>query len=99
MSDASLLVRHGPGDTLFFLVYVDDIIVTGSNTFSVNQVITSISSQFSIKDLGNPHSFLGVELLRSSGCLILTQANYVNEILNDELMNDCKSINTPMSAS
>ncbi|KAH0776470.1 hypothetical protein KY290_007881 [Solanum tuberosum] len=36
-SDASLLVRHALGDTLFVLVYVDDIIFTGSNTFSVNQ--------------------------------------------------------------
>jgi len=35
-SDASLLVRHGPSDMLFIFVYVDDIIVTGSNTVSVN---------------------------------------------------------------
>ncbi|KAH0706549.1 hypothetical protein KY289_011625 [Solanum tuberosum] len=98
-SDASLLVRHGPGDTLFVLIYVDDIIVNGSNTFSVNQVITSLASQFSINDLGNRHYFLGVEVLHSSGGLILTQPNYVNKILNDELMTDCKSINTPMSAS
>ena len=47
-SDASLLVRHGAGDTLFVLVYVDDIIITGSNTLSVNQVITSLASKFSI---------------------------------------------------
>ncbi|KAH0693394.1 hypothetical protein KY285_020491 [Solanum tuberosum] len=39
------------GDTLFVLVYVNDIIVTGSNTLSVNHVITSFASQFSIKDL------------------------------------------------
>ena len=35
-SDASLLVKQGLGDTMFVLVYFDDIIVTGSNTFSVN---------------------------------------------------------------
>ena len=98
-SDALLLVRHGAGDTLFVLVYVDDIIITGSNTLSVNQVITSLASKFSIKDLGNLHYFLGVEVIRSSNSLILTQTNYVNEILNDELMTDCKSVNTPMSAS
>ncbi|KAH0683011.1 hypothetical protein KY289_020763 [Solanum tuberosum] len=43
-SDASLLVRHGLGDTLFVLVYVDDIIVTGSNTSSVNQLMTDCKS-------------------------------------------------------
>ena len=35
-SDASLLVRHGLHEKLFVLVYVDDIVVTGSNTLSVN---------------------------------------------------------------
>ncbi|XP_015162151.1 uncharacterized mitochondrial protein AtMg00810-like [Solanum tuberosum] len=98
-SDASLLIRYGVGDTLFVLVYVDDIIITGSNTLSVNQVVTSLASKFSIKDLGNLHYFLGVEVIHNSNGLILTQANYVNEILNDELMTDCKSVNTPMSAS
>ena len=87
-SDASLLVRHGAGDTLFVLIYVNDIIITGSNTLTVNQVITSLASKFSIKDLGNLHYFRGVEVIRSSNGIILTQANYVNEILNDELMND-----------
>jgi len=34
--DASLLIRHAVGDSLFDLVYVDEIIITGSNTLSVN---------------------------------------------------------------
>ncbi|XP_015159967.1 uncharacterized mitochondrial protein AtMg00810-like [Solanum tuberosum] len=97
--DASLLIRHAVGDSLFDLVYVDEIIITGSNTLSVNYVITSFASKFSIKDLGNLHFFLGVEVIRNSNGLILTQANYVNKILNDELMTDHKSVNTPMSAS
>lgn len=59
-SDASLLVRQGLGETTFALVYVNDIIVTGSNTFRVDQVIASVASQFSMKDLGNLHYFLGV---------------------------------------
>lgn len=49
--------------------------------------------------MGNLHYFLGVKVIRSSDGLILTQANYVNEILNDELMTDCKSVHTPMSVS
>lgn len=85
-SDASLLLRHGPGDTLFVLVYVDDIIVIRTNTFSVNQVITFLASQLLFKDLGNIHYFLSIEVLHSSCGLIPTQGNYVNKILNDKLM-------------
>uniref|UniRef100_A0A3Q7ETT8 Reverse transcriptase Ty1/copia-type domain-containing protein n=1 Tax=Solanum lycopersicum TaxID=4081 RepID=A0A3Q7ETT8_SOLLC len=76
---------QGLGDTVFVLIYVDDIIFTGRNIFSVDE--------------GNLHYFLGVEVIRSSDGLILTQMNYVNKILNVELITDCKSVHTPMSAS
>lgn len=91
-SHVFLLVKDIPDDTLFVLVYVDGIIVTRSNTFSVNQVITSFASQFSIKDLGDLHYFQDDEVICSSGRVILTQANYVNDIINDELMSDYKSV-------
>ena len=44
ISDASILVRHGLSDTLFVLVFVEDIIITGSNTLSVSHVITFLAS-------------------------------------------------------
>lgn len=53
---------------------------------------------FSVKDLGNLHYFLGEVILKSLG-FILTQANYVNDILNDELMSDFKCVHRPISAS
>ena len=49
-SDALLLVRQGIDETKFVLLYVNDIIVTGRNTFIVVHVIASLSSQLSIKD-------------------------------------------------
>ena len=63
--DASLLSKHSEGDTLFILSYVDDINISGSNNLSINQVITSLASKFSINDLGNLHYFLGVKVIRS----------------------------------
>ena len=48
-SDASLVVKHGSGDTLFVLIHIDDIIITRSNTFSVNQVITFLTSHYLLK--------------------------------------------------
>uniref|UniRef100_A0A3Q7I3K1 Reverse transcriptase Ty1/copia-type domain-containing protein n=1 Tax=Solanum lycopersicum TaxID=4081 RepID=A0A3Q7I3K1_SOLLC len=71
-----------------------------STEFEYKAVANDLSETlwFSIKDLGNLHYFIGVEVIRSSSSLILTQSNYVNEILNDELMTNCKSVNTPMSA-
>ncbi|XP_019254303.1 PREDICTED: uncharacterized protein LOC109233019 [Nicotiana attenuata] len=97
--DNSLFVRISNAGFMFILVYVDDIIVTGSNPITVNEVIASLSSRFSLKDMGNLHYFLGVEVIRSSDDIILSQANYANEILNAEMMSDYKSAKTPMSNS
>nr|XP_016511091.1 PREDICTED: uncharacterized mitochondrial protein AtMg00810-like [Nicotiana tabacum] len=98
-SDNSLFIRNSNAGFMFILVYVDDIIVTGSNSITVNEVIAPLASRFSIKYLGNLSYFLGVEVVQNADDIILSQATYINEILNDELMVDCKSANTPISAS
>ena len=97
--DPSLLVKHSEGDILIILSNIDGIIIIGSDNFNVNQVITSLSSKFSIKDVSNLHYFLGVEVIHNSTGLILTKDNYVNEILNVDLMTNCKSVNMSMHAS
>jgi len=41
--DASLFIHRKPGVTLYLLVYVDDIIVTGSSPAEVSVVATKVS--------------------------------------------------------
>lgn len=50
---------------LFFLIYVDDIIITGSYQSEINRVITALASEFPVNDLGDLSYFLGVEALRT----------------------------------
>jgi len=52
---------------------VDDIIVTGSNIFAVNLIITKLKADFVVKDLGELHFFLGIAALPVSNGLYLTQ--------------------------
>lgn len=72
-SDNSLFIQHSLAGTVYILVYVDAIIVTGSNTSLVNQVISSPTQRFSIKDLGELSYFLGIEVLKQPDRLILSQ--------------------------
>lgn len=50
--DASLFYRYRNDKpaTLFILVYVDHIIITGSSTSKVHCVIKTLSQRFSLKD-------------------------------------------------
>ena len=79
------------------LVYVDDIIITRSNSSSLQQLITLLDSKFSLKDLGPLHYFLGIEVTElSDGSLYLSQQKYIRDLLTRSKMNNAKGIATPM---
>ncbi|KAL6332494.1 hypothetical protein AAG906_008525 [Vitis piasezkii] len=62
--NTSLFVFYADGHTMYLLVYVDDLILTGDNdTKVINNFITILAQRFSIKDLGLLTYFLGVEVL------------------------------------
>ncbi|CAN6724204.1 unnamed protein product [Malus baccata var. baccata] len=50
-SDSSLFVKTVGSQIVILLLYVDDIIITGSATTEIQQVITDLTSEFDIKDL------------------------------------------------
>ena len=97
ISDSSLFVNIS--SSIYILVYVDDIIVTGSNSSLVSSFITSLANRFSLKDLGTLSYFLGVEVLPHTNGLFLSQSKYILDIIHKANMTDCKPTNTPMSSS
>lgn len=58
-SDTSLFNFHNSGLTIYILVYVDDIIVTGNSDRGVRQIINALAQLFSLKDLGHLNYFFG----------------------------------------
>lgn len=70
-SDSSLFILKDSNHTTFLLIYVDDIIVTGSNTKFLEAFIKQLNVVFSLKDLGELHYFLGIEVQRDAGGLYL----------------------------
>jgi histone deacetylase 1/2 len=70
-ADTSLFLFQQKGITMFILIYVDDIIVTSSSDQAISALLHHLSSEFALKDLGDLHFFLGLEVHRQSGALIL----------------------------
>ncbi|KAG8491796.1 hypothetical protein CXB51_015038 [Gossypium anomalum] len=58
-----------------------------------------LNSEFSLKDMGDLHYFLGIEVTRSSGCLHLCQKKYIHDILDRCSMTMAKSVHTLMVSS
>ena len=71
-ADTSLFILHRSTVTIYLLVYVDDIIITGNNPLDVQHFITLLFAWFSLKDLGSLTYFLGVEVLSHQHDLIIS---------------------------
>jgi histone deacetylase 1/2 len=81
---------------MYLLVYVDDIIVVSFSPTANDALLKRLERDFAIKDLGDLHYFLGTEVKRSRGDLLLTQERYANDILQRVNMSKCKPVATPM---
>jgi histone deacetylase 1/2 len=62
-------------------------------------LLRELNENFAIKDLGDLHYFLGIEVKRSSSGLLLTQAKYASDLLSKLGMTKCKSAPTPLSTT
>jgi hypothetical protein len=52
-----------------------------------------------LKDLGDLHYFLGIEVAKIKDGILLTQHKYATELLQWAGMIGCKSVSTPLSTS
>nr|CAE05450.3 OSJNBa0073E02.10 [Oryza sativa Japonica Group] len=82
----------GKGDVvIYFLVYVDDIIVVSSSDQAIPALLKDLNAEFALKDLGNLHYFLCIEVTPSSeGSLVLSQRKYATELISRAGLRNCK---------
>jgi len=94
-ADSFLFVHHSAAGMVYLLLYVDDIVLTGSNPSLIKTLITRLSNKFTMKDLGSLHYFLGVEVHHNSHGLFLSQTKYALDLLHRADMVEAKPITTP----
>ena len=98
-SDTSLFIYQKGKTTMFMLIYVDDIIVTSSSQEAVVALLKDLKKDFALKDLGDLHYFLGIEVRRDKEGLVLSQEKYAKDILSRVGMTKCKAMVTPLSST
>ena len=80
--DSTLFLRRTDKGTILLLLYVDDMIITGDDLSSIQELKDFLSQQFEMKDLGHLSYFLGVEITHSTDGLYITQAKYTSDLLS-----------------
>ncbi|CAM8898856.1 unnamed protein product [Rhodiola kirilowii] len=96
LNDYSLFTLQRNGQFIILLVYVDDVILTGTSELLIHEIKSFIHQKFQIKDLGHLKFFLGLEVARSSDGIFLNQRKYAVELLEEHGMIDCKPSKTPI---
>ncbi|GJS02524.1 ribonuclease H-like domain-containing protein [Tanacetum coccineum] len=83
-------------DIAYFLLYVDDIVLTASSEGLLQQIIGSLHQEFAMIDLGPLNYFLGISVIRDSSGLFLSHKKYAIEILEKAHMVSCNPSQTPV---
>ena len=89
-----MFVYHHGSTTMILLLYVDDIILTGSSSYVLHNFISVLSHQFAMKDLGDLYYFWGVQVARNSQGIFLSQQKYIHDLIRKFHMHAAKPVRT-----
>nr|XP_049701711.1 uncharacterized protein LOC110381443 isoform X2 [Helicoverpa armigera] len=99
--DPCLYKKYSGKDKIFLLIYVDDLLIFGSNESDVTNLKTMLSKEFKMKDLGLVSEFLGIHINQNleKGITTLSQRKYLENVLKRFNMEDCKPMLTPLDSN
>lgn len=96
-ADSSLIIYAKDIAIIYFLVYVNDILITGSDSILLDSIIAKLQLAFAMKKLGQLHYFLGVEVYFHEGSVFLSRAKYIGDLLTRASMLEGKPLDTYIS--
>ena len=96
-NDPNLYIKKDEeGNVALIYLYVNDLIIIGSACKLIEEIKIQLSQEFEMKDLGELHYYLGLEVWRQSSKTLITQSKYTKEILRKFNMSECKATSTPL---
>jgi len=93
--EPTLHIKESDGKILIVILYVNDLIFTGTDDFLIIEFKKFMKNEFEITDLGLLRYFLGIEVKKTENVIFISQAKYVAEILERFNMKNNKPTPTP----
>ena len=94
--DHSVFCRNSSSGIILLVVYVDDMVITESDSKGISSLKSFFHSQFHTKNLGMLRYFLGIEVMQSKHEIFLPQRKYVLDLLSETEKLGVKPCNSPM---
>ena len=95
-SDNSLYIRSDSASLFVIIIYLDDLVIGGEHLIEINKVKSLLSDKFEMMDMKELHYFLGIEVIRTSARIMISQRHYILNLLQKFGMTQCKSVATPL---
>ena len=97
--DKCVYVKDTKNFYIILCLYVDEVLIIGSDDKMVKSTKTMLSIRFDMKEMGLANVILRVKILRTSDGLVLSQSYYVEKILNKFSKDDSGVARTPLDVN
>ena len=92
-SDRCVYNKFSGDSGVIICLYVDDMLILGTDMDVVKSTKDLLSSNFDMKDLGEADVILGIKIIRNSEGITLSQSHYVEKVLKKFNNFDCVRLN------
>jgi hypothetical protein len=93
--DPNVYTKKVVNHLIILVLYVDDLILTGSDSKNLNHVKTNLKKKFEMTDLGFLHYFLGLQVFQTNEGIFISQYNHFCDLLRRFHMDSCKPTHSP----
>lgn len=87
------------GKGVMIFLYVDDMLIFGTDLEEVNKTKKLLSSNFETKDLGEAEVILGIRIKQGNNEISIYQSHYIEKILKNFNFENCSHVSTPIDPS
>ena len=94
-----IYVKNTDKGYVIICLYVDDMLIIGSNIEMIKTTKKMLNSKFDMKDMGVAYVILGIKISKTSEGYTLSQSHYVEKILSKFGKHDDRPAMTPVDPS
>jgi hypothetical protein len=88
------------GSFVYLLLYVDDMLIASHDKSLIDELKAQLNHEFDMKDLRSTKKILGMEIQRDrrADTLFLSHKSYIEKVLKNYNLSNCKSVATPFAS-
>jgi len=99
LSDSCVYSKLIESGCVLICLYVDDVLIFGTNLLVVNETKKLLSSLFEMKDMGKADVILGIKVRKNNTGFSLCQSHYIEKVLKKFDCFDVTPVRTPYDPS